>query len=215
MAVTVGPIAHGKTCTVLDLASTGGAGSQTVQASIESDSVLVSLYADVVSGTLDVTVYTLTEEGKETDIITFPTLSAPTGELVIKKAAVTMSRIKVVATYTGDSTFEVRARGIGIGETSVKVAGAEEAKASQKDIVTGSPQILIASSLTDRGGMVIKNYTGGTVLYVGFSPGETTLSAGYPIGSFESLGLDVASGVTVYALADTGTIDVRLLESGG
>ena len=95
------------------------------------------------------------------------------------------------------------------------MAGAEEAKASQQDVTTGSPQVLIASSLTDRGGMVIKNYTRGTVLYIGFTPAETTLSSGYPIGELESLGLDVASGVTVYAVADTGTVDVRLLESGG
>lgn len=215
MAITVGPIAHSKTCTIMDLVSTGGAGSKTVEASVESDSVLVSLFAEVVSGTLDVVVYTLTESGKEVEILSFPQLAAPTGELVIKKAAVTMSRIKIVATYSGDSTFEVRARGIGIGETSVKIAGADEAKASQKDISTGTPTVLIGSSLTDRGGMVIKNYTAGTVLYVGFSPAETTLANGYPIGSFESLGLDIASGVTVYAVADTGTVDVRLLESGG
>ena len=125
-----------------------------------------------------------------------------------------MSRIKIVATYTGDCTFEVRGRGISAGETSVKLLGATTAKASQQNITT-AVVLLIPSSLADRGGMVVKNNNTSGTLYLGFTAAEAILSNGYPIGPKESLGLDVSSGVAVYVRSDVGTVDVRLLEGGG
>ena len=60
MAITKGAIPLGKTCTLLDITNTSGAGSEIVYSSVESDSVLISAFAEVVSGTLDIQVFTLT-----------------------------------------------------------------------------------------------------------------------------------------------------------
>lgn len=207
----IGPIPHGKTETVMNLVTTS-AGTRIEYFSVEADSVLISLFAEVVSGTLDVSVYTLTEEGKELQVITFPTLNAPTSELLLKKAAAVMSRIKVVATYSGASTFEVRARAIGAGETSVKILGASQAKASQLTVGI-IPTPLFPVSLTDRAGMIVKNNGTTAILYIGYSIAETASGIGYPIGPGESLGIDLGSGSTIYGRASTGTIDVRLMES--
>lgn len=212
--ITRGPIPLGKTVTIIDEISTGGSpGQQEIHASVESDSVLVSLFAEVVSGTLDVSVYTLTEEGKETEVISFPQLTAPTSELLLKKAAVVMSRIKVVATYTGNSTFEVRARGINAGETSVKVLGASDGRASQITIAT-TPTLIIPVSLSDRAGLVIKNFSTSKTIYLGFTAGEATASNGYPLGPGEAMAMDVAAGVTLYAVSDSPSTDLRILEAG-
>lgn len=206
----IGPIAYGKTETILSLSATGS-GTRSESFSIESDSVLVSLFAEVVSGTLDVSVYTLTDDGKELGIINFPQLAAPTSELLLKKAAAAMSRIRVVATYSGATTFEVRARAIGAGESSVKILGASQAKASQLTVGT-TPTLLFPISLQDRAGLIVKN-NGSVILYVGYSAAEATPANGYPIAAGESLGIDVGSGATIYARAASGTVDVRLMES--
>jgi hypothetical protein len=207
----IGPIPYGKTETIISRAASS-AGTITEYFHIESDSVLVSLFADVVSGTLDVAVFTLTEEGKEIGIINFPSLSAPTSELLLKKAAAAMSRIKVVATYSGATTFEVRARSIGAGESSVKILGASQAKASQLTVGT-TPTLLFPVSLTDRAGMIVKNNGTSAILYIGYTVAEATTGNGYPVGPGESIGIDVGSGATIYGRSSTGTIDVRLMES--
>jgi hypothetical protein len=207
----IGPIPYGKTETIMTVQA-AVSGSRTEYFHIESDSVLISLFADVVSGTLDVTVYTLTEEGKEVVIINFPQLAAPTSDLLLKKAAAAMSRIKVVATYSGATTFEIRARSIGAGESSVKILGASQAKASQLTVGT-SPTLLFPISLTDRAGMIVKNNGTSAILYLGYTVAEATTGNGYPIGPGESIGIDVGSGATVYGRAASGTIDVRLMES--
>ena len=207
----IGAVAQGKTNTIIN-ESTTVAGIITEYFTVETDSVLISLYADVVSGTLDVSVYTLTDNGKELGVITFPQLTAPTSELLLKKAAVVMSRVKVVATYTGATTFEVRARGISTGETSVKIIGAATGKTS-KETVTTSTTILIPAALNDRSGLILKNFSTTGTLYIGYTLIEATSLVGYPISPGESLGMDISSGVAVYAVASAGTIDVRIMEA--
>jgi len=206
-------IVQGKTCTLIDTCVTA-AGSQTKEFTVEADNALFSLYVESVAGDLDVVVYTLTDEGKETDITTFPTISAPTTELLIKKSAVTMSRIRVEATYTGAACFEVRARGIGTGETSVRILGSNNARVEQYTITT-TPTLLIPVSIMDRQSINLRNYTTGSeVLYLGFSLADTTTAKGYPLLPGESIGIDLQEGGALYVVADTGTIDVRLIEMG-
>lgn len=211
MPVDKGKIPYQVTCTLID-ESTSGAGTTEVQASIEGDSVVISLFAEVVSGTLDVTVYTLTEEGKELEIISFPQLTAPTSELLLKKAALAMSRIRVEAIYTGSATYEVRAKPISAGETSVRLLGASEGSASQTT-VPDSVTVLIPAALTDRSGLIIKNFSQNKTIYLGFTSGEATYANGYPIGPGESMGMDLAAGVALYAIADTPSADVRIMEA--
>lgn len=208
----IGPIPYGKTETIINKVATV-AGSVTEYFHIESDSVLMSLFADVVSGTLTVSVYTLTEEGKEVGIVNFPVLAAPTSELLLKKAAAAMSRIKVVATYSGATTFEVRARSIGAGEASVKILGPANGEAS-KTSITNTATAVIPASTVDRTGMILKNWSQSGILYLGFTQAEANPTTGYPITPGESLGMDVAAGVVIWAVSDSGTIDVRIMEAG-
>lgn len=207
-----GPIAVGKTMTVFTTNATA-AGSDSRDFSIESDSILVSLFVDSVGGDLDVVVYTMTESGKELEIIRFPTISAPTVELLLKKAAAAMSRIRIEATYTDAATFEVRAKGITAGQTDVKISGAANFQVSQKTIST-TAELLIPASLTDREGLVIKNFSGNT-LYIAETLAKAITGTAYPLSPGESLGMDLASGAELYAVADSGTIDVRIAEAGG
>lgn len=207
----IGALAHGKTETILNEASSG-AGSQTVEFTVESDSILISLFADVVSGSLTVSVYTMTDSGKEVGVINFPVLSAPTSELLLKKAAAVMSRVRVVATYTGATVFEVRARGINAGETSVKILGASGGNVGPVSI-TATASLVFPISLTDRNGLIIKHNSPSGILYLGFSLAQATAVDGYPLYPYESLGIDLGGGATLYAMASTGTIDVRTMES--
>jgi len=180
--------------------------------SIDSDTVLISLYvSSLSSGTFNVDVYTLTTDDKLSKVISFPTLTAPTSELLLRKAAAVMQRIKVVITYTGTASFEVRARGLSAGEMSVKIQGASTAKA-QKLTVGMTPGLLIPAALNGRSSLVLKNNNASGTLYLGFTLTEATTAIGYPLGPGESMGLDLESGAEVYAVG-TAVIDVRVIEA--
>lgn len=189
------------------------AGSRSVEIGVDADTVIVSLYVTSVSGDLDLAVETVGGEGA-TEVISFPTVSAPTADLVIRKAAAIMDRIRITATFSDAVEYEVRVRGVGTGEASVRILGANDATASQTDIST-SATLVVPAALTDRAGLIVKNNNSTGILYVGFTAAEATTGNGYPIGPQESLGMDISAGQEVYAIASAGTIDVRLLEAGG
>lgn len=182
---------------------------------IESDSILVSVFVDsITSGDLEVTVYTLTEEGKEVPIISFPTLSVPTVELLLRKAAISLSNVRVRAVTSGVSSFEVRARAVNAGTSSVKIEGAT-IWSVDKIAVGGTPVDLFGTSFVDRSGLLIKNYQGGGTLFLAESAQKLIDSKGYPLGSGESLAMDLAAGQAVFGESDGPTLDVRLAEAGG
>lgn len=209
-----GPLHLGKTGLVMREAP-ASSGSKEVTFTTDAESILISLYASSVSGTLDVEVWTVGADGEELKVITFPQLSSSTSELVLRKAAATLDNVRVRAAYSDAAEFDIRAKGIGTGDLSVQILGQSEARASQEDVGTAPPTLLIAASLTDRAGMIIKNFSSTETLYVGFTEAETTASNGYPLSPGESLGLDVASGQEVYGVSSSGTIDTRLMEAGG
>lgn len=208
------PLPLGKTGIVMTESPTE-AGTKLVTFSVDAEAVLVSLFVESVSGDLDVSIKTLTEDDHTFLVAVLPTVSAPTTELLIKKAATVMGRVLIEATYTGATVFEIRARGISSAEASVKVLGATDAAASSTTI-GAAPAIIIGSALSDRSGVVIKNnnLTAGR-LFLGFSAAQASLSVGYPIGPQEALALDVDAGVVIWGMADSGTIDIRILEAGG
>lgn len=211
-----GPIPRGKTRRVIDEVATA-AGTTTREFGIDSDSALISLFVESTSGDVDVVVKTLTEDGKEFVSTIFPTISSATANLVIRKAATAMTRLKVEVTYTGACTYEVRAKAIGFGEVSTKLLGAADATASQKDIGT-TPTVLIPSALSDRAGLVVKNYgqnPGAPTLFIGFTAAEAASGNGFPLEPGEPLGMDIDAGQEVYAVASSGTVDVRIIEAGG
>lgn len=214
MASPRGPLPRGKVRTVIDDSPTSG-GSRSESFPIDADSILVSLFVESVSGSLDVSVKSFTESGKEIEVITFPTITSSTANLVIKKAAAVMSNIRIDASYTDAVTYEVRARGISIGEASIRILGPADGRASQIDVSSVTPTLLIPSSLDDRVGLIIKNNDSSTNIFLGYESSEATTSNGYPLGPGESLGIDIASGQELYAFASSGTVDVRIMEAGG
>lgn len=191
------------------------AGVTSREGSVQSDSILVTVFVNsITSGSLSVSVNTLTDNGKELNIITFPSVSAPSTELLLKKSAVTMQRFVVNVTYTGVCDYEVYVRAIsGAGEASVKIVGASNLNTSSISINT-TPQVLIPSALTDRNGLTLKNWIGGGVLYVADSIPKLSTTDCWPVSLGEVWSLDVAAGTEIYAVASAGTIDVRIAESG-
>lgn len=205
-----GPIALGKTCLVMDVVDTA-ANTVIKEFSIESDSVLVSFFAESTSGTITVTVDTLTENGKTLTVITFPSITSASTELLLKKAAAVMSRIRVTAVYTDAATFEIRARGISAGELSVSILGASSGEAKQKDI--SSAANIIPSALTDRQGLIVRNNNTSGVLFIGYALAQATSAIGYPLNPGEAMGIDLQSGEELFGVASTGTIDTRIMEA--
>lgn len=196
--------------------STTEAGSTIKEGSIKSDSLLVSLWVDsVTSGDLSVAVYTLTDSGKETEVILFPTISSPTTELLLRKSAVALQRFRVVVTYSGVCTYEVYVRAIeGAGESSSKILGATNWKVSQATVGT-SAAVLIGAALTDRAGVVVKNWSATQTVYIAETLAKADTGTGYPLAPRDALAMDIAAGAEVYAVSDIAGADIRIAESGG
>jgi len=205
----------GKVLTVLSEAPTA-AGTSSRRFSIESDSVLVSVFATAVTGTVDIKVYTQAgdDDTQDVEVISFPTLSAPTSFLLLRKSAVVMQYVRIEATYTGSCSFTIKAKAINAGETSVSILSSGNFTASQNDVTNGAAELVIPVSLTDRDGLILKNNSTSGILYIGESSVAANSTTGYPIYPGESLAMDIAAGATVWGIADVPTLDVRILESG-
>lgn len=208
-------IIHADTQERLISETTVGAGSTSREGSILSDSLLATLWVNsITSGTLSVSVYTLTDVGKQVLLFSFPVLNTGTVDLLLKKSGVSMQRFLVVATYTGIVSYEIYVRAIsGAGESSSQILGAASLVTSQTTVST-TPTTVIASSLTDRNGLIIKNWSTVNTLYVSEDISKLPGSA-WPLAPRDALALDIVAGVTIYGVADAGTIDVRIAEAGG
>lgn len=207
------PLPAGKVTTLLR--GPMAAGTAEITFTLDCDSVLLSLYVgSITSGTITVNAYTQVEEGKETLILSFPVISAPTADLLLQKAAIAMGRVRVEVIATDACDIDVRAKGITAGETSVRIQGANNWQVSQIDIPS-TPTLLIPTSLVDRSGLVFKNNSNTNVLYVAETSLKATTSIGYPIGPRESLAFDLAAGDEIWAVSDGADIDVRIAEAGG
>jgi hypothetical protein len=196
--------------------ATTGAGSKSCEGSIRSDSLVATLWVEnIASGTLTVTVYTLTDTDKEVLLFTFPALTAPSVNLLLRKSGVSLQRFRVVASYTGACQFEVYVRAIsGSGESSARILGAIDWRVSQGTVGT-TPQVLIGSALTDRQGVLVKNWSATQTLYIAEASAKATIADGYPLAPRDALALDIAAGAEVWAVSDAPGADARLVESGG
>ena len=180
----------------------------------DADSVLMSLYVkSLTSGTINVKIYTFTVTGEQKEIITFPEISAPTTELLLQKAALSLNNMLLEITHTGDAEISVYGKGLSAGQTSVVIDGATNARASQTDVST-TPIEVIPAALEARRGLILKNWSGGGTLYLGFTAAEAVLSNAWPVTLGNDVSMDVAAGQSVWAVADAGTIDVRIMEAG-
>ena len=191
------------------------AGQVAKPGSTQSDALLVTLFVNNIDSgaTLDVEVYALTEPGKEAILIDFPTITAPSSGLLLKKSAVTTQNFVVRASYTGACDFEVYVRAIeSAGESSVRILGPTNWKTSSQ-VVTTTPVALAPVSLTDRNGFIIRNTSAATTLYVSEDTAKIPAQA-FPVYPGESFSADLAAGAALYGAAESGTIDVRISESG-
>lgn len=190
------------------------AGTISRRFAIRSDSVLVSAWVGATSGTVDISV--TTQHGDDTQsatVITFPTVTSPTSEIVLRKAAAVMQYITVTVTYSDACQFVVKARGIGTGEASVKLLGPNTAK-NYFSTLTTTPSLIIPVALDDRSGIALHNTDSVKTIYMGFTIADTNAASGWEIGPGEKLGLDVASGVAVYGMVAAGTAKIKVLEAG-
>ena len=208
------PLPPGKTILVMG-ESPNGAGSLSRIFTLDSDTFQTSLFVSSISGSLTITLSTITGEGKEKEVITYSPVTSPSTELDLKRAVSAMGVIKATAVFTGACSFELRAKGLSNGQMSATIQSATTAKASQINI-SGTPAILLPAALVDRKGVIIKNNgTGAHVLYLGFSQAQASTGTGYPLGKGEALALDVAPGAVIWAVSGNNTIDVRIIEAGG
>lgn len=205
---------HGGTQEQLLAEAPTGAGSRSVEGSIDSDSVLISLWVgSVTAGDLTVTVYTLTDAGKEVEIISFPVVSAPTVELLLRKAAISLQKFRVQVDYTGACSFEIYARAVSGGESSARILGSDSWTVTQATVGTLAVE-LIPAALTDRQGLVLKNWSGTQTIYVAESLVKAAVGTGYPLAPKDALALDIAAGASVYAVSDGAGADIRIAQAG-
>lgn len=207
-------LSPGKVLTVLSEAPSA-AGTSSRRFAIESDSVLVSVFATAMSGTLDIKVYTQAgdDDSQDVEVISFPTLNAPTSFLLLRKSAVVMQYVRIEAVYTGACTYVIKAKAISAGETSVSILSSGNFSAT-KTTITNISSPVIPAALTDRDGLILKHNSTTGILYLGESAVAANPTTGYPIYPGESLAMDIAAGAVVWGVANTPSIDVRILESG-
>lgn len=191
-----------------------GAGTTSKEGSIQSDSLVATLWVDSVSsGNLTVSVFTLTDTGKEIELFSFPVLTVGSINLLLKKAGVSLQRFRVQATYTGVCQYEVYIRAVeGAGESSVRILGSSSFRVEQVTLTT-TAVALIPASLEDRQGVIIKNWSLGTNMYIAESEAKATALVGYPVAPRDNVTVDVQAGVAIWAVAESGTVDVRIGES--
>lgn len=209
------PIDLGKELQVVKT-SVAAASTEIYEFSMDAEAVLISLYVGSTSGDVDVSVFTEGATGNQTEVITFPTVSATTAEMLLRKSASILRKVRVQVTTTDAASFEVRARGVSAGAASVQIAGASSIQVT-RTAVTTSPSILITSTLLDRQGILIENISDLTApigtLYIAETLAKATTSAGHPIRPGGNFSVDVKAGGELYAVA-TDNIAVSIIESG-
>jgi hypothetical protein len=206
---------QGRTLVLFDGTLTGS-GTTSVDFVVHSDTLLLSVYVrDIPSGTLTVSCDTFTVTGEDNTVIAFPVITAPSTELLLRKAAVTLSNCRLDLAHTADVEVQIVAKGIATGDLNVKIAGASAAKASSKSLTGTSPVLLVGASLNDRSGIVVKNFNTSGTFYVGFSIAGTTVANGYPLAPGEALAVDLSAGQEIYVVkgAAPATLDIRLIEA--
>lgn len=182
--------------------------------SVQSDAALFLLWVNSTSGPINVTIYGVLDSGKEVSILTFPTVTTPTTELIQKRSGTVPTRLKVVVTHDNACDIELSVRAVSTGSSDTRILGGASLKISKKT-VTSVPALLIPASLTDRTALAIKNYSSAGTIYVAETIAKANQANGWPIGPKDALGLDIQAGVELYASAVDGPCDIRLIESGG
>jgi hypothetical protein len=204
-------VESGKIITAIKEAKSGPGVTNKIVA-ISAEGALISLFVNSLSGSLNITVYTLTEDGKRQKLFDFPQVNTSTPELVIKTISPTLNLIEIVCTYNGPCDYEVHVRGITSGQVSSRLLS--PSTLSAKQVVMGTlPSVLIPATTETRSAVIIRNTSAG-VLYLGGTLSEATLATGFPVASGESIVIDIAGGQAVYAIGTVVGMDIRYMEAG-
>lgn len=206
------PLQTGQEREVLHLVATE-AGSKEIEFEVHADTVLCSLDVLSVTGSVKVEVFTETSDGQETRTIEFASITSSTLEPLIQKAAITMEKVIVKATYTGACEFKVRARGTAIGEASFKILGATTFD-TDKLTASTTAGILIASALTNRATVAIQNESTTAVVQVSGSLTKVQNDRGWLLKPGASLVIDIQAGQVIYAISTQDNTEVRIAETG-
>ena len=188
-------------------------GTKSASLNIQSDAVLVTLFASSVSGTLDVQVYASTGDG-EALLFEFPQLSAATTNLLLRRSSITTASVRVVAVYSAACTYSITVRAVSAGSSDTRILGASDMEVSQVTVGT-STMLLIPSALTDRSGLLIKNWSNTQTVYIGETAAKAVVGVGYPLGPKDAVAMDVSAGVEVYIVSDAPAADIRIIQAGG
>lgn len=194
--------------------TTVAAGTTSKITSMMTDTVLATLWCSAITGTLTVNIYNMTDTGKEVLALSFPIVASPSTVLLLKRAPVTTSNIRVECIYTGVVTYEVYIRAINAGLVETRIVGAGNAEASQID-VTNVVTLIIPPSTSDRSGLVLKNWDTTATIYIGMTALQATPATGYPLAPKDALAVDLSAGQGIYAVADEPIADLRVLSAGG
>lgn len=194
--------------------TTAASGTTNKEVSLESDTVLVTLWASAISGTLTVNVYNTTDTGKDVLATSFPVVSAPSTVLLLKRAPITTQRVRIEAVYTGAVTYEIYTRAINSGLVETRIVGASSAEATQIN-VTNITTLIIPPSNSDRAGLVLKNWDTTATIYIGMTALQATSATGYPLAPKDALAVDLSAAQGIYAVSDEPTADLRVLSAGG
>lgn len=208
------PLDLGKELQVVNT-SVGGAFTETYEFSIDAESVLISLFVSSTAGDVDVNVTTEGSDGSAVNVISFPTISAATPGILLRKSASVLRKIRVNIVTTDSATFEIRARGVSSAASSVLIEGSSTFSVSQTDVST-TAGVLVSASLQDRRGILIRNNSAGAqILYIADTLAKATTAEGYPIPNGGNITIDLQAGAEIYSVADSGLIDVRIVQVGG
>lgn len=220
MAITsqsiVGNLQQGSELQALNITSVD-AGQWNADFSIQSDALLVTLIATSVSSSLDVSVVGIDQESglESEDIIAFPQITGPASNLIIRRSGTAPASLRLkVVTGVGGATFRVKVRAVNAGTSDTKILGAGGMEVDQQTVDT-TPIVLIATALTDRAGILVKNWSGTQTIYIAETMAKANSAIGYPLGPKDAISMDVDAGVTIWAVSDAVGADVRLVEAGG
>lgn len=202
---------------LLHVASPTESGSIRKHFTIDAEDCVLMFHAVSMTGTMTVKLYEYIghiDEGKSNLLQDFGTLDgSDTGAIINRKAGASAKQLYVDITYTDACEYEVWVTGAAQGEISVRSLGANAGRNSQLTLADGVVTNIIPAALTGRAGVVIFNNSATTTFYWGYTVAETTVAEGYPILPQMPLGVDMAAGATIYAIADGGTVDLRISEA--
>jgi hypothetical protein len=183
--------------------------------SIQSDAALFLLWVNSVADNIIVDVYSILDDGsKETLILSFPKVTAPSIEIAQKRTGTVSTRLRVKVTYAAACNYELSVRAVATGSSDTRILGGASLKVSKKT-VNSVTSLLVPASLVDRAAIALKNWSSSGTIYVAETAAKANQNNGWPIGPKDALGLDIQAGVELYASAVDGPCDVRIIESGG